>query len=270
MKANKITVSIAALLVAGHSYGAVVLQDSYSSPVPNGAPTDLGGVFGYEFNLNTSTEFSAAGHGKLVLSFTFHDGEAFGSAPAIDKVLYDGVELLQAVNSGDNWSLVQAGVFYLDNPISDGTIRFEFDQSTASGAQFGFSAFALDGLKTGVQDTGSAPNHIQADATVTMTTDEGFFVQEAARNNQSLAGDVGDDYIELYNFSSNSYRGLSQYQVTSAAGDYLAPINNGGANAGRFVTAAFEAAPAAVIPEPSSIALLGLGGLALIARRRRS
>jgi hypothetical protein len=255
---------IAAMFAATYAHGAVVvLEDVYASAAPNGAPTDLGGgTFGYEFTLDPGTEFSAAGHDKLVVSFTFHDGEAYVTAPTVSKVFYNGVELTQAVQAGDNWSLVQVGVYYLDNVVSDGTIRFEMTQSTASGAQLGFSAFALDGLLPGVADTGSAPNNNQAAATVSITTDEGFFVQEAARNNQSL-GDAVDDYTTLYNFSSLSYRGLSQYQVTSSPGDYLAPINNTGANAGRFVTAAFEA-----VPEPASLAM-GMFGLTMIAARRR-
>lgn len=255
---------IAAVFAATHAHGAVVaLEDVYASPAPNGAPTDLGGgTYGYEFTLDPGTEFSAAGHDKLVISFTFHDGQAYNTAPTVSKVFYNGVELTRAVQAGDNWSLVQAGVYYLDNVVSDGKIRFEMTQSTASGAQFGFSAFALDGLLPGVADTGDASNNNQAAATVTITTDEGFFVQEAARNNQSL-GDAVDDYTTLYNFSSESYRGLSQYQVTTSAGDYLAPINNTGANAGRFVTAAFEA-----VPEPASLAT-GLLSLTLIAGRRR-
>lgn len=59
---------------------------------------------------------------------------------------------------------------------------------------------------------------------MTLTTGSGFFVQEAARNNQTLAGDLGDDYQALYHYSVDAYRGLSQYQLTTAAGDYLAPI----------------------------------------------
>jgi hypothetical protein len=265
MKKSTMNFFALATVAVSPSFGAVLLQDDFASATPNGAPTDLGGgVFGYEFTLDTTTEFSAAGHGKMVASFTFHDGEAFNTAPNVARVFYDGRELTPAIVDGDNWSLVGVGIFYLDNPVTDGTLRFEMTESTATGAQFGFSLYALDGLAPGVAATGSAPNNNQSAATVSITTSEGFFVQEAARNNQSLGGDVGDDYITQYNFSSNSYRGLSQYQVTSAPGDYLAPINNGGANAGRFVTAAFEA-----IPEPSSVALLGLGGLGLMIRRRR-
>jgi len=170
--------------------------------------------------------------------------------------------LTQAVYAIDNSPLVSAGIFYLDNVASDGTLRIELSASNV--ANYGFGLYAVDGLKTGVQDVGSGRDPLSA-ATVTMTTNSGFFVQEAARNNQTLAGDVGDDYETLYNYSSNAYRGLSQYQVTTATGDYLAPINNTGVNFRIVATAAFEA-----VPEPSSTALLGLGGLALVLRSRRA
>jgi hypothetical protein len=87
---------------------------------------------------------------------------------------------------------------------------------------------------------------------------------EAARNNQSLAADPEDDWETLYSYGGpQSYRALSQYQVTTAPGSYYAPINNGGSFK-RISAAAFEA----VIPEPTSLALLGIGGL-WVARRRR-
>lgn len=100
--------------------------------------------------------------------------------------------------------------------------------------------------------------------TVDLTTTEGFIVQEAVRNNQSLAG-ADDEWTDLYSFSAQSYRALSQYQVvTSGPGTgYSDPINNTG-QFKRVSLAAFEA-----VPEPSSGALLGLGGLGLMIRRRR-
>ncbi len=246
------------------AHAAVILQDSYAVGSPGGAPTDLGGgIFGYEFNLDPSTDFSAAGHGKLILVYSSHDGAAGGTAPpTVTSVTYGGAALTQAVWAVDNSPLVSAGIFYLDNVTTDGTLRIELSANNV--ANYGFGLYAVDGLKLGVQDTGSGRTATELTTTlpVAISTSEGFFVQEAARNNQTL-GDFVDDYQTLYNYSVNSYRALSQYQVTSAPGDYVAPIDNTGENFRIIVSAGFEA-----VPEPSA-ALLGMLGSVLLLRRGR-
>jgi len=244
------------------AHAAVVLQDSYAAGAAGGAPTDLGGgIFGYEIDVTSS--FSAAGRDKLVLVYSGHDGNVAG-VPTVTSVTYDGAALTQAVQEPDNLELLTAGIFYLDKVASDGVLRIELASDTT--VHYGFGLYAVDGLKPGVQDTGSGRLATELTTTlpVTIGTSEGFFVQEAARNNQSLAGDPGDDYETLYNYSADAYRALSQYQVTSGSGDYVAPINNTGENYRMVVAAGFEA-----VPEPSSLALMGLGGLLLITRRRR-
>lgn len=249
-------------LMAASSSAVVTLQDNYAIPAAGGAATDLGGgVFGYE--INVTADFSAAGHGKLVMTYGGHGG-GVGTNPTVSRVTYDGVELTEAVQDPDNGGLVTAGIFYLDNVASDGVLRIETSDPTAN---YGFGLFALDGLKAGVQDTGTAQSN--ADITVggldvTINTADGFFVQEAARNNQSFSEDGGDAYLTHYNLSADSYRGYSQYRVTDAAGTYSAPVGNSGDNFKRIVTAGFEA-----IPEPSSSALIAVAGLGFLARRRR-
>ncbi len=263
MKISKFPIYIAAALVAGHSYGAVVLQDSFAPAAQLGAPTDIGGgAFGYQITLNTTTEFSAAGHGKLVmvLSGKDEDGGDLAGAP-VTSITYGGVALNQILFHEDG-NRVSAGIFYLDNVVSDGTLRIEFADGNQS--EFGYGLYALDGLKAGFQDSATmAGSGVPTAATVAVTTSEGFVVQEAVRNNQSFTADGGDDWETLYSYSAQSYVALSQYQVTSASGDYLAPINNTN-QFKRVSQAAFEA-----VPEPSTTALLGLGGLALILRRRK-
>lgn len=232
--------SVVTALNFGHASGAVELVDSYAVPAAGGAPAQLdggAGPFGYEFDL--SADFSAAGHDKLVFVYSVHDGAFAGDPPPTINVFYAGAPLNEAVFGFGNGSMVCAGVFYLDNVASDGVLRIEL--SAGNIRNYAFGLYALDGTKTGVQAIGNGNDPLSA-ATVTMTTASGFFVQEAVRNNQTFAADEVDDYETLYSFSVDSYRCLSQYQVTSSPGDYLAPINNGGVNYRRVVTAAFAAA----------------------------
>ncbi len=243
---------VCALVLLSSAHGQMVLQDSYAADSPSGAPTDLGGgIYGYEFTFDTDTEFSAAGHGKLIVGTTFHDGVANdGTQITVTKVIYDGVELNTAVAGIDNWQMTHAGIWYLDNVATDGTLRIELSGNlvgTTVGPGLGFSLYAVDGLKAGVQDTGSAqfPNPGPPAAAVTFTTAGGFFVQEAVRNNQAMEGQ-GGDYVEFYDYDApagggNGYRGLGQYRLITAAGDYVATVGNTGVNTSRTVTAAFEA-----------------------------
>ena len=264
MRASLFPVSIAAVLLCSAAQAAVVLQDTYAPGSPLGVPTLLDGgtgPFGYEINLNTTTEFSAAGHGKLVMVLSSKNedqgGESdFAGAP-VASITYDGVSLNEAMfHNGGGTDRVSVGIYYLDNVASDGTLRIEFADGNQT--EFGYGLYALDGLKLGVQDVAEGTS--DSAATVSVTTSEGFVVQEAARNNQSLSG--GGGYTTLYNYSVQSYRGLSQYQITTAAGDYFAPINNTGSF--KYVGgAAFEA-----IPEPSS-SLLAISGLAFLCLRRQ-
>ena len=266
MKLSKLSLLVViSTALAAHSQAAVVLQDSYAPAAPLGIPGALSGsAIGYE--IDVTSDFSAAGHGKLVMVLSGKNedqgGESdFAGAP-VTSITYDGVALNQATfHDGGGSTRVSVGIYYLDNVASDGILRIEF--SDANQTEFGFGLYALDGLKAGVQDVQEGTS--DAAATVSLTTADGFLVQEAARNNQSLTG--GGGYTTLYSYSVQSYRGLSQYQVVNGTGpgSYFAPINNTGSF--KYIAgAAFEGAD--VIPEPS-VALLGALGTVLLIRRKR-
>lgn len=262
MKAKHIIPTLTLIFAASNAQGAVVLQDTYTPNASLGTPSALsGGAFGYEINLATAG-FTAAGTGKMVLSYSSWDGATFDMT--VTGVSYNGVSLSTAIQDFDNATRIVAGIFYLDNVASDGVLRIEIaGDPGVNAAEAAFGVYALDGLKLGVQDTGTGrlPDELTTTLPVTISTSEGFFIQEAARNNQDFTG--GGGYTEMYDIVDDSYRALQQYQVTSAAGDYVAPIGNTGENFRRVVAAGFEA-----IPEPSSALLGGLGLLALLRRRR--
>lgn len=265
MKLTKTLTQLAALAAVPCAQAAVILQDTYAPAAPLGIPNDLGGgIPGYEINLDTTTQFSAAGHGKLVMVLSSKNedqgGESdFAGAP-VTSITYDAVALSEAIfHDGAGSQRVSVGIYFLDNVATDGTLRIEF--SDFNQTEFGFGLYALDGLKTGVQDFAEGTSDTAA--AVDLTTSNGFLVQEAARNNQSLTG--GGGYTTLYDYEVQSYRGLSQYQVIddgSGPGTYFAPINNTGSF--KYIAgAAFEA-----IPEPSVTILGTLGSLLLLRRKR--
>jgi hypothetical protein len=259
MRLSKLIPILSVLWMLPCAHGQVVLQDSYAAGAAGGAPTQLdggSGPWGYEINIDAA-DFSAAGRGKLVMVYSGkdEDGGDLAGAP-VTGVSYAGAALTEAIFHEDA-NRVSVGIYYLDDVVSDGTLRIELADGNQS--EFGFGLYALDGLKPGVQDTATAAGLGEPTAAaVTMTTESGFMVQEAARNNQSFSDDPDDDFETLYYYSGpQSYRALSQFQVTTAPGEYLAPVNNTG-RFKRVSAAAFEGiAPATSDPAITSISQVG-------------
>lgn len=103
--------------------------------------------------------------------------------------------------------------------------------------------------------------------TYTTTVDGGFVVGNATNNSFNFTSpptvsSTNLDTNAFYSNISGNSSSLQTYGVIDTAGIYTDTYSNSVVSSG----VVFEAAP---IPEPSSTALLGLGGLALILRRRR-
>ena len=240
--------------------GAVTISDTYDLGGFGGAPTDLGGgVFGYDL---TITGFTAAGTDKLVLMYSSRYSTNSEGGAGITSITYGGNALTNAIyhDGSDDQGRRGTGVIaYLDNVTVDGNLRIELDASEQTSYSFGL--FALNGTAAGVSDTALSSSD-STPATVTVSTSTGFTLQEAVRNNQTLTASTAG-YTTLHNLSSGSDRILSQYQLTTSAGDYSAAVGN--AASMLILGASFDAA---AIPEPSTLFLVGLGSLILLRRRR--
>lgn len=91
--------------------------------------------------------------------------------------------------------------------------------------------------------------------------------------NASLSDDVGNPSV--YNYSTTGYtlqfdRHIIEYDAASPGQTLTVTVS--GINPPQWVTpiAGISAATLAVIPEPASLVLMGLGSLALLGRRRRA
>lgn len=251
MKTTLLVTAVATASAIGSSDAATISVDDQGGFAFEGSasshtimPTDL-----------KAGGFDANGSDKLVVSIT---GERAGTSNnTVSGVTYGGQPLVQAV--ADNSNVRKLSIWYLDNVTVTGNIVVSY-VSRQSG--IGIAALALSGTAAGVADTADNNNGTATPDNQIITTTAGELVLAAGVANGGAIS--ASSPLNPLLSSADGSTGSS----TGAAGFYAVPIASSftPAFAGdeNYVAASFQA----VIPEPSSLALLGLGTL-MIARRRR-
>ena len=251
---NKLTLTAALVALGTLSAGAAIsITSQFSQSVRSGTITH-------------TQDASAAD--KLVVVMTGQHG--FNNASgAVDSLTYDGVALTQAsyrsaVTSGTD--TLFHGIFYLDNPAtSTGLI------SAAVQNRGHMAVFLLTGTAAGAGAQGVSANGTRTlDLTTTAANSMVFFAQGlgGAGNNGNTDGMTADSgtLLTAEKDPSNWTGQAVASETIAAAGTNTFAFSGGNVTGGMVVATEFlEAA----VPEPSTTALLGLGGLALILRRRK-
>lgn len=228
-------------------------------------------------NGTTEISYDATGVDKLVVAIGTESGNNNSRVTSMG-LKFNGVDMTQAVfsntwvtNPGDCGGLA---IFYLDNPGSV-TSNFTVSVTTTSGGPNGglVSIFGLANTKTGVGNVSS--NAVQrtsagtVSTSITTTADDSWVlaaVENSGTNNNAGTPTVVSPLTLGHNGSWGSQWGsvASGYQAVPTSGTSLTPTFN--TNAGYNIQVV--AAEFLVIPEPATLGMLGVAGLALIVRRR--
>ena len=209
----------------------------------------------------TMSGFDLTGGTKLVVTSGTENAGGVGGIVNVTSVTFAGEALTFAIEANDTAQGV--AIWYLDTPVAtSGDIVITFSANAVAGV----SAISMTGAATGILDQSAA-----------LGTSSG-----------SLIGGTGA--IVIGSFVSNSGAAIVPQATGTGTGlttVFSSTINGGGgqnsASSYFFDDAATTQAdftggdnrPVAVgitiaeVPEPSSAALIGLGGIALILRRRK-
>jgi len=222
----------------------------------------------YDRSATPSHTLDASGADKLVIVMTGQHGFNNNSGK-VNFLRYDGVDLTAAsyrtaVTNGSD--TLYHGIFYLDNPATSTGLITSSVENRGHMAVFLLTG-TLDGAGAQVV---SANGTRTADLTTTAANSMVFFAQGlgGAGNNGNTDGMTADsgDLLTTQKDGSNWTGQLVASQTIAAPGTNTFAFSGGNVVGGMVVATEFLADP---IPEPSSAALLGLAGLALIRRRRK-
>jgi hypothetical protein len=221
-------------------------------------------------NGNATTSIDGTGADKLVVFVTGEHGFNNTNGQSND-VTYNGVSLTEVVNRdpvASGTDTLFGSIWYMDSPVAG--VQTLFADNTSRGNMY---AFMLSGTAAGVGDSGFSGSDTRSLdlTTVANSLVLGAFNIGGGGNSAALAGITGDAPFDTQHGGQENGSNWDGHYLASHNGTTAGTIAysfTGGNATGAFVSA-IEILDAAPIPEPSSTALLGLGGLALIFRRRK-
>lgn len=244
MKTRLLLTATAMTALIGSANAAVITVDdtgSFSQPY-SGLPADR------KFTLDSTAlgTFDASGSDKLVLVMS---GEKIGST--YDEISYGGVALTRITFAEP--SVRDVAIFYLDDPGSGNLV---IDLKGGNGV--GIAVMALSNTVDGFV---APPSSTLGTSTSITTTGSDSLVVAGAVNNDSNGVTQVSPLTLLYKGEAGSSGIGSGYQQVATSGTAVTPTFTG--------AEAVLAVEFLAVPEPGSLALLGLGSLLIASRRRR-
>jgi hypothetical protein len=248
-----------ALCAAGSAHAGTVSIAASGAFVNNNAS-------GTDLNIYTQT-FNAGADAEMLVVSSHADTYSLAS------LTYGGetMTLVPGTATGDNRV---HGIYYLVNPSATGDIVATYNAPlNATGNSVGFAAASLnssDGnaIAIGAADFAAGNNSNKPTLTLDVPEDDSFVFIATGNNGQNTFNTVSDNLVQLDIGVINSMGADAGYDLDVPAG--TSPVytftasNNDAGNSALIAGASFH-----VVPEPTSLALLGLGGLMLLIIRRR-
>jgi len=242
---NNLTTSTAAfaglLLAAGSAQATVTFFNSYSGTAA-------------EVNSSTELAYQADSSNTDLIN---------NQAPSANSPLTTGTSNTWRTSNGANLSELNDGIHGRSFATAGSTVEGAWPHPVASVTYtIGLGANSLGFNITSLQSI-AAWNGVgfgnQAWTMAVQLAGGGSFVDVATVNYQPLAvAAAGATKVNLSNLNITGIQAI-RFNTISV---------NGGTNAGAFVWRELDVTGISTVPEPSSVLLLGLGGLALLRRRR--